>query len=154
MDKLEPEQTSSNVNVTLDSSLDPLEGRVGLEFPCPLCGAGLPILRSKKDKPYCTCNSCGIQLFVRGKNGIKRLRKMARDGILISATNESASHGINLLNRLEQLKLQRNELEMKQGIIFRDENVENAIQIVDAEMKKVEGELARIAIQAEKGTEK
>jgi len=149
MGELEPRQASSNVNVTLGSSFDALEGLVGLEFPCPLCGAGLPILRSKRNKPYCTCNSCGIQLFVRGKNGIKRLLKMVNERILISGTNESASHGINLINRLEQLKIQRSDLESKQGFFLTDENVENAIRLVDSEIEKVEGELAKMAKETE-----
>jgi len=151
MHKLEPDRGSSNVNVTLDPAVD---GFGGLEFPCPFCGAGLAILLTKRNKPYCTCNPCGVQIFVRGKNGIKRLRKMVNEGVLISATNESASQGINLLNRLEQLKTQRNALEAKQGIFFRDENVANAIQLLDTEIQKVEGELAKMAAETKRDTEK
>jgi hypothetical protein len=145
MDKLRPKQSQANVNVTLDPLEEPLAEILGNEFPCPLCGAGLPISRSKRDKPYCTCNYCGIQLFVRGKAGISRLRKLARDGILISANGGSASHGIALFNRLEQLKLQRQELVFKRPLIFTDSNVENAIELVDAEIKTVQIELAVIA---------
>jgi hypothetical protein len=145
MGELESKTPQGNVNVTLGPSGSVL-GELGeKEFPCPLCGAGLPILPTKNGKPYCTCNLCGIQLFVRGKAGIARFHEMANAGILISGKKESASHGINLLNRLEQLKLQKEELKWKRGIIFRDENVENAIRIVDAEMEKVEGELAKVA---------
>jgi len=81
-------------------------------------------------------------VFFRGKSGIARLQSMANAGILVSARDESAAHGVTLLNRLEQLKLQKKELEGKQGIIFRDSNVENAIEIVDAEIESVQGELA------------
>jgi hypothetical protein len=147
-------QDLSNVNVTLgqpDGVLGELEKK---EFPCPLCGAGLPILTSKRGKPYCICNLCGVQIFVRGKAGIARLNEMANAGILISGKKESASHGINLLNRLEQLKLQKEELKGKRGIIFTDENVENVIRIVDVEIEKVQGELARIAIKTESDTNK
>ena len=76
--------------------------------------------------------------------------EMASSGILISGKKESASHGINLLNRLEQLKLQKADLKWKRGIIFEDENVENAIRIVDVEIEKVEGELAKAARKAER----
>jgi hypothetical protein len=150
MGELNQKDKQDNVNVTLCS----LGDLVDQEFPCPLCGAGLPIQRSKREKPYCICNLCGLQLFIRGKQGIKRMREMADSGILISGKKESAMHGINLLNWLEQLKIQKRDLEMKQGIIFRDENVDNAIQIVDAETKKVEGELAEIAEKAKKENEK
>jgi hypothetical protein len=145
MGELKPDQSQANVNVTLDPLGDAFPEILGKEFPCPLCGAGLPILLTKRNKPYCTCNSCGIQLFVRGKLGISRLRKLARDGILISSSGESASHGITLLNRLEQLKLQRRDLIFKRPLIFADSNVENAIDLVDAEIESVQGELAQIA---------
>lgn len=145
MDKLDPGRQTGNVNVTLGPLEAALAEILGNEFPCPLCGAGLPICTSKRKKPYCTCNFCGIQLFVRGKVGIERLRKLARDGILISGSGGSASHGIALLNRLEQLKLQRQELVFKRPLIFADANVENAIELVDAEIKTVQVELAVIA---------
>ena len=145
MGKLRPDQSQANVNVTLNPLWAGFPEIVGRLFPCPLCGAGLPILISKTKKPYCICNSCGIQLFVRGKLGISRLRKLARDGILISSSGQSASYGIALLNRLEQLKLQRRDLVFKRPLIFADENVENAIELVDAEIKTVQVELAVIA---------
>jgi hypothetical protein len=76
---------------------------------------------------------------VRGKKGISRLEQMAQSGILISATEESAAHGISLLNRLERLKLQKHDLEEKQGIFFPDKNVGYAISLVDAEIENVQG---------------
>lgn len=154
MGELEPKDPQGNVNVTLSPLEAALKELTDKEFPCPLCGAGLPIRASKRKKPYFTCNLCGVQIFVRGKSGIKRLNEMANSGILVSGKKDSASHGINLLNRLEQLKLQRDELNGKRGIIFTDENVENAIRIVDVEIEKIESELARIAIKTENNTNK
>jgi hypothetical protein len=145
MSEVDPGPDRNNVNVTLDPLRAALEDLRGKEFPCPLCAAGLPILPSKRRKPYCTCNACGIQIFFRGKVGIARLRRMAQGGILIPAKEESASHGISLLNRLEQLKLQKQELEARRGFISRDSSLENAIEIVDAEIESVQGELAKIA---------
>ncbi len=149
MGELKPDQSQGNVNVTLDPLEAALQELNQKEFPCPLCGAGLPIRASKRRKPYFTCNLCGVQIFIRGKAGIARLRQMANAGILVSGKRESSSYGIQLYNRLEQLKLQRGELTWKRGIIFADENVENAIRIVDAEIEKVEGELAKLAGKTE-----
>jgi uncharacterized Zn finger protein len=154
MGKVAPEKSQANVNVTLDPVGAGFPEFLGKEFPCPLCGAGLPILITKRNKPYCTCNSCGIQIFVRGKAGISRLRKIAVDGILISSSGESASHGIELLNRSEQLKLQRKVLASKRPLIFSDSNVENAIDLVDVEIESVQGELAKIAASKRKESEK
>ncbi len=140
-------QIVTNINVTLGASSSEHGGLEGKEFPCPLCAAGLPICNSKRKKPYCICNSCGVQIFVRGKAGIARLKQMASAGILISVKTDGASYAINLLKHLEQLKLQKRDLEAKVGIIFTDENVENVIRIVDAEIEKVQGELARVAMK-------
>jgi hypothetical protein len=130
MGELNAKDPQGNVNVTLGPLEVALKELMDKEFPCPLCGVGLPIRASKRKKPYCTCNLCGVQFFVRGKEGIARLQQMAGAGIFISAKDQSASHGIQLYNRLEQLKLQMNDLKSKRGIIFTNENVENTIQIV------------------------
>ncbi|PYV68647.1 MAG: hypothetical protein DMG97_24140 [Acidobacteria bacterium] len=45
-------------------------------FPCPVCGQGLEIRETKKDKPYLVCDPCGMQLFVRNETGISRLERL------------------------------------------------------------------------------
>ncbi|PWT79040.1 MAG: hypothetical protein C5B58_14375 [Acidobacteria bacterium] len=145
MGELDPKGDQGNVNVTLGTLEKLLEGLAEKEFPCPLCGAGLPILTSKRRKPYFVCNVCGMQVFVRGKAGISKLKQMADSGILVSGKKDSSMHGIMLLNRLESLKLQRSDLQWKKGILFQDQNVENAIRIVDSEVERIQSELANLA---------
>ena len=150
----ELKQDSAHVNVTLVPLGAGLEDLRGKKFPCPLCGDGLAILASKRGKPYCVCNPCGIQLFFRGKPGISRLLQMVKGEILIPGKADGADYGIALFDRLRQLKAQKEELEERRGVIFRDSNVENAILIVDAEIEKVEGELARVARKSGNGKTK
>ena len=71
-----------------------------------------------------------------------------------SGKGDGADYGIALFDRLRQLKAQKEELEERRGVIFRDSNVENAILIVDAEIEKVEGELARVARKTGNGKTK
>ena len=42
-------------------------------FLCPLCEKALRVKLTKKDKPYVVCDLCGIQLFIRGKEGVNAL---------------------------------------------------------------------------------
>ena len=42
-------------------------------IPCVLCKDNLPVRIDKNNKPYFVCIPCGIQLFVRGQQGIGRL---------------------------------------------------------------------------------
>jgi hypothetical protein len=70
---------------------------------------------------------------------------MASSGILVSVKKQLSMPAIILLNRLEQLRLQKEDLQRKQGIFFPDDSVGNAIHIVDAEIQKIESELAKMA---------
>lgn len=61
------------------------------QFPCPVCATPQAVRITKKDKPYITCNSCGVQVFVRGRLGIdefNRLVERARQEGLLSRLSE------------------------------------------------------------------
>jgi hypothetical protein len=47
----------ANVNVTLGLSGSGREWLLGKEFPCPVCGAAMPVRLTFKKKPYCHCSS-------------------------------------------------------------------------------------------------
>ena len=49
-------------------------------FPCPVCMRPHPVKLTKKDKPYITCDPCGIQLFVRGPAGIAEFKRLVEGG--------------------------------------------------------------------------
>jgi len=36
----------------------------------------LEVRHDKNSKPYCVCNDCAVQLFIRGKNGIKKFKNL------------------------------------------------------------------------------
>ena len=46
------------------------------KFPCPVCTKPLDVRQSKKDKPYVVCEACGIQIFVRGADGIATFNRL------------------------------------------------------------------------------
>ena len=59
-------------------------------FPCPVCTGPREVLMTKKDKPYLTCDPCGVQVFVRGPGGIREfsrlLQSTSEDALLARAT--------------------------------------------------------------------
>ena len=63
-------------------------------FPCPVCTVPREVLLTKKDKPYLTCDPCGVQVFVRGPAGIKEFSR------LLQSTNEAGL--LATLNHMEQ----------------------------------------------------
>jgi ribosomal protein L37AE/L43A len=42
--------------------------------PCPVCDILVPVKLTHRGKPYWQCDSCGVQVFVRRKEGIERFR--------------------------------------------------------------------------------
>jgi len=139
------EQTKANVNVTLDDRESCPNMFSGKRFPCPTCGLGLLIRIAKTGKPYCVCLDCGNQIFVRGKIGIQRLKEIVESEKLISRGAGNYDSPAIIFNRLVQLRSQKSELQQKQGVIFTDADLTNAIRAVDNEIERVQGELRKMA---------
>jgi hypothetical protein len=124
---------------------------VGKFFPCPVCGTSLEIRIARTQKPYCVCINCGIQIFFRGKAGISRLNKILENEILIAGNDSNASIATVLFNRIQHLKAQKADLEVKQGLIIRDPDLRNAIRAVDNEIERVQGELEKMGRKTGRG---
>src|SRR3989440_12156839 len=107
----------------------------GKPFPCPVCNMGLRIKISRKQKPYCMCLECGIQIFFRGQVGIKRLYKMIQSEEAVAAEFNGPARAICLYNRLQGLKRQKAALMEKRGFFDRDRD--KVIEALDAEIERV-----------------
>jgi hypothetical protein len=46
------------------------------KIPCFLCSQELRQRKDKNDKPYFICDPCGVQTFVRGRQGIENLAQL------------------------------------------------------------------------------
>jgi hypothetical protein len=99
---------------------------------------------TKRGKPCCTCNKCGIQIFFRGKAGIANLIEQVTSGKLVFANKIGPIPSTLLFNEIEQLRAQKGELEAKQGLIFEDPDLTNAIDAIDNEIKRVQLELRKL----------
>jgi hypothetical protein len=144
VDQLESERSQDNVNVTLGKRRVAQDCLLGKIIPCQLCGAGLDIRIAKTGKPYVICSDCGTQFFVRREMGIKRLQALLNSQVLISGGGTKGDSSIVLFNRLQQLRVQKRDFEGKQGVMFHDPDLTNAIRAVDNEIKQVQGELAKL----------
>ena len=104
------------------------------KFPCPLCSRPLGVRTDRGGKPYCVCNSCGIQLFIRGKRGINRLERFLSSDIAQKTVSGSSWEIFLLVNRLEELKAKAEALKDKRGIFLRDKDIELAFSMVKKEV--------------------
>jgi len=111
----------ANVNVTLGLSGSGREWLLGKEFPCPVCGAAMPVRLTFKKKPYCHCSSCVLQIFFRGKLAIQRL----------SGSDSATDQAVSLYNRLQMLKTQKLHLQEKRALFFSDDDLEEIILIFE-----------------------
>lgn len=142
---------AANVNITLDRPDKDRNWMIGKFFACPVCGTSLGIRIARTEKPYCVCIDCGIQIFIRGKTGISRLNKILENEILIAGRDSNASIATVLFNRIQHLKEQKTDLEVKQGLIIRDPDLKNAIRAVDNEIERVQGELEKLSRKTGRG---
>jgi DNA-directed RNA polymerase subunit RPC12/RpoP len=55
-----------------------LEGVQMAKIPCFLCSKELELRRDKHNKPYFVCDPCGVQIFVRGRQGIENLAQLIK----------------------------------------------------------------------------
>jgi hypothetical protein len=93
---------------------------------CFVCGTHLPKRTDKHDKPYFVCEPCGIQLFVRRKQGIDRLERLLRasvqNAIPLAKAGKRLFEVQALLSEIEGTKKQIRSLDDEIGIFFPDED--------------------------------
>jgi hypothetical protein len=137
---------SDNVNVTLAHTGRQESALLGKQFPCCVCGTRMEIrfTQKKNSKPYCVCINCGIQIFFRGKAGISRLNKIIENELFITGKDSNASVATVLFNRIQVLKSQKADLEVKQGLIIRDSDLKNAIRAIEIEIERAQRELGKL----------
>jgi hypothetical protein len=72
------------------------------------------------------------------------LNKIIENELLIAGKDSNANIATVLFNRIQHLKGQKTDLEVKQGLIIRDPDLKNAIRAVDIEIKRVQRELEKL----------
>ena len=139
---------TTGANVTL---------RPGVEgyFACPTCKRLRPVELAKTNKPYFKCNDCGVQVFFRGKDGIRRLREM------LGRTSPSGSvaeilplleYAASLRNRLREIRKEKpilgedRGLEIEEKVIWKERaRVEKILEIELKEKRRQLHDFKRIA---------
>ena len=124
----------------------------GKPFPCPLCNRELRLKISCKQKPYCTCLECGIQIFFRGQEGISRLHEMIASEQAVILEFSGPTRAIYLYKRLQHLKRQKQVLERKHGHVFRSSDADQVIKALDGEIERLRNELKDANEGGEKNT--
>ena len=102
-------------------------------FPCPVCRSMLPVKLTQNHKPYCVCNDCGIQLFVRGKTGINRFWKLVGK----SKIKGDSKALINTIDYFNLLKERLNEVQSRKPLLGTDADLELQERIIKKQIAKL-----------------
>jgi hypothetical protein len=117
-------------------------------LPCLLCGHRLEKRTSKNGKPYFVCDSCGIQLFVRRKDGIERLNALMRAAEKNALPFEQHAHRLfeiqAILADIRGTKAEIAKLDNEIGLIFTDKDKIQACKSLKRRVKTLLAELERL----------
>jgi DNA-directed RNA polymerase subunit RPC12/RpoP len=117
-------------------------------LPCFLCGRKLEKRVSKNDKPYFVCDSCGIQLFIRRKQGIEKLSKLMvelkNQEIYSRASSAEYLQIIAILNEISATKAQVKKIE-NEAFIFLNNEQTAAKNALEEHLKELVSKLENIS---------
>jgi hypothetical protein len=104
---------------------------------------------SKSGKPYFVCDPCGIQLFVRRKDGIERLDALMRAVEKNVIPFEQHAHRLfesqAILGDIQGTRTQIEKLESEVGIIFPDQDKIRACNSLKTRLETLHSELEKLA---------
>ena len=119
------------------------------KIPCFLCTEELAQRNDKNHKPYFICDSCGVQIFVRGRQGIKNLAE------LISTLKErdfpfqEHAHTLYeiqaLLTEIRGIEKEIKSMDSVLDILFTNEHKERARELLNKRIETLLGHLDFIA---------
>ena len=112
-------------------------------FACPTCKKLRTVGLTKRQKPYFTCNDCGVQVFFRGKEGIRRFREMLGHAEMpgnIRGLAPLLEYAAFLRKRLRQIRREKPILGKDQSLEIEEKLIENEIvrvrKVLEAELKE------------------
>jgi len=110
-------------------------------LPCFLCGHKLEKRTDKNDKPYFVCDPCGVQFFVRRKQGMERLENLLRASEQNAIPMEHAAQRVfevqALLAEIDGAKAQIKNLDDEIGLFFPDEDKMRARKALKTRLDKL-----------------
>ncbi len=112
------------------------------EFPCPVCGDMCRVGISKKEKPYYVCTECGVQVFIRAQDGVRRFAAFKGSDLLKAIKSKNAAIYSEFYLMGEEIEIKKAELnKLKDKLpLLGDEKIENKINELKINLEKLETE--------------
>lgn len=120
------------------------------DLPCFLCGRQLDQRTDKNQKPYFVCDPCGMQIFIRRKQGIEKLQRLIRDlnkhSIPLREHTQTLFEVRAILDELAGIQDELKKLDSSISIFSRSNKEKSrARKLLKKRMQTLLNDLARIA---------
>lgn len=124
------------------------------KIPCFLCSQELQQRKDKNGKPYFVCDPCGVQIFVRGRQGIENLAQLIatlREHDFPFREHARVLHEIQaVLTEMRGIKKELKKLDSVLNIFSEDQDRERTRELLH---RRVENLLSRLEQIANEGAE-
>ena len=118
-------------------------------IPCFLCNQELNQRKDKHSKPYFVCDPCGVQIFVRGRQGIKNLNgllSILREHDFPFREHNAVLFEIQaLLSEIRGIKEEISKLDSLLEVFTDDEHKERARKLLNKRIETLLRQLQQIA---------
>jgi DNA-directed RNA polymerase subunit RPC12/RpoP len=119
------------------------------KIPCLLCSQDLEQRRAKNGKPYFVCDPCGMQIFVRGRQGIENLAQLIatlQEHEFPFREHARVLHEIQaVLTELRGVKKEIKSLDSVLNIFSSDQDMERTRQLLKLRIESLLSRLEQIA---------
>jgi len=119
------------------------------KIPCFLCSQELRQRKDKNDKPYFICDPCGMQIFVRGRQGIENLAQLIvtlREHDFPFREHARVLHEIQaVLTEMRGIKKELKKLDGLFKVFSDDDHTERTRQLLNERIETLLDHLDRIA---------
>jgi DNA-directed RNA polymerase subunit RPC12/RpoP len=119
------------------------------KIPCFLCIQELTQRTDKNRKPYFVCDPCGVQIFVRGRQGIKNLSELVatlkEKDFAFRQHTDTLYEIQGILTEIRGIEKEIDELKSVFDIVIPDERKDRTRELLKQRIETLLGRLALIA---------
>jgi chaperonin cofactor prefoldin len=118
-------------------------------IPCFLCSQELGQRKDKNQKPYFVCDPCGVQIFIRGRQGIKNLSQLIETLKERDFPFREHAHTLYeiqaVLTEIRGIEKEIKSMDSVLDILFTNEHKERARELLEARIETLLNRLELIA---------
>ncbi len=119
------------------------------KIPCFLCVQELTQRTDKNRKPYFVCDPCGVQIFIRGRQGIKNLSELVatlkEKDFAFRQHTDTLYEIQGILTEIRGIEKEIDELKSVFDIVIPDERKDRTRELLKQRIETLLGRLALIA---------